>query len=260
MQDLHLRYRDHPEGADASLVHCSSVRTPPLTSAGAAVLQPKLCRALSHTFRAGAGQRHRLHAHHSSLIHEPLFSRRFVPPPLRRPFHSLHLPCPRAVPREDVLLRRRSAARVPPSEAAWRAVAALSRARALTLAAGRVLTALDFLQRQRKLAHGNVKGSNVLVSSSGEVKLSDLQLCMNLREEFRQSSLSIVSSRGSPSDKRFRCCNHFCSSIPTLCLLLFLLSYFSASQISAATQGTRARLSRAQTAEPRHMERGHPGC
>ncbi len=28
MQDLHLRYRDHPEGADASLVHCSSVRTP----------------------------------------------------------------------------------------------------------------------------------------------------------------------------------------------------------------------------------------
>ena len=66
----------------------------------------------------------------------------------------------------------------------------------------------------------------MLVSSSGEVKLSDLQLCMNLREEFRQSSLSIVSSRGSPSDKRFRCCNHFCSSIPRLCLLLFLLSYF----------------------------------
>lgn len=72
-------------------------------------------------------------------------------------------------------------------------------------AAGKVLTALDFLQRQRKLAHGNVKGSNVLVSSTGEVKLSDLQACKNLREEFKQSSLSIVSSRGNPSDKRYRC-------------------------------------------------------
>ena len=71
-------------------------------------------------------------------------------------------------------------------------------------AVGKVLAALDFLQRQRKLAHGNVKGSNVLLSSNGEVKLSDLSSCKNLREEFKQSSLSIVSSRGNPSDKRFR--------------------------------------------------------
>ncbi len=69
---------------------------------------------------------------------------------------------------------------------------------------GKVLAALDFLQRQRKLAHGNVKGSNVLLSSNGEVKLGDLSSCKNLREEFKQSSLSIVSSSGSPSDKRFR--------------------------------------------------------
>jgi serine/threonine protein kinase len=71
-------------------------------------------------------------------------------------------------------------------------------------AVAKVLAALDFLQRQRKLAHGNVKGSNVLLSSNGEVKLSDLSSCKNLREEFKQSSLSIVSSRSNPSDKRFR--------------------------------------------------------
>jgi serine/threonine protein kinase len=72
--------------------------------------------------------------------------------------------------------------------------------------AGKVLLALDFLQRKRMLAHGNVKGSNVLVSSNGAVKLSDLQSCKKLREEFRQSSLSIVSgSGGHSSDKRFRC-------------------------------------------------------
>ena len=69
---------------------------------------------------------------------------------------------------------------------------------------GKVLAALDFLQRQRKLAHGNVKGSNVLLSSNGDVRLSDMSSCINLREEFKQSSLSIVSGRGNSSDKRFR--------------------------------------------------------
>ncbi len=83
--------------------------------------------------------------------------------------------------------------------------------------AGKVLSALDFLQRQRKMAHGNVKGSNVLLSSNGEVKLSDLSSCKNLREEFKQSSLSIVSSRGNPSDKRFRQANSPLLAFAALC-------------------------------------------
>lgn len=82
---------------------------------------------------------------------------------------------------------------------------------------GKVLSALDFLQRQRKMAHGNVKGSNVLLSSNGEVKLSDLSSCKNLREEFKQSSLSIVSSRGNPSDKRFRQASAPLSAFAALC-------------------------------------------
>lgn len=75
--------------------------------------------------------------------------------------------------------------------------------------ADKILNALDFLQRKKMLAHGNVKGSNVLVNSNGDVKLSDLQSCKKLREEFRQSSLSIVSSSGGhSSDKRFRAPEH----------------------------------------------------
>jgi hypothetical protein len=127
---------------------------------------------------------------------------------------------------------------------------------------GKVLTALDFLQRQRRLAHGNVKGSNVLVSSNGEVKLNDMQSCKNLREEFRQSSLSIVSSsRGLPSDKRFRCSMQ--RLVVCCCPLCFVHSPFICALceivIIATLQGARIRLFRPQTSEPRHMERGHLG-
>ena len=100
-------------------------------------------------------------------------------------------------------------------------------------AVGKVLAALDFLQRQRKLAHGNVKGSNVLLSSNGEVKLSDLSSCKNLREEFKQSSLSIVSSRGNPSDKRFR------QAVPRRCFARARLAAISAPSSSRALLPTR---------------------
>lgn len=58
---------------------------------------------------------------------------------------------------------------------------------AIACISNKVLSALDFLHRSRHLIHRDVKPSNILVSSSGEVKLSDFGVCGKLKDSLSKA-------------------------------------------------------------------------